>query len=164
MSSELAKRSYGIHRFIYRLISNIISRSCLISSHWRAKIFRHLGVDICKNVFIGQHVYFDELAPNRIHIGSGAKITRGVTLLSHFIDSATGSFVLGDIYVGENSFIGLNSIITKPVKIGKNCIIGAGSVITKDIPDNSVAAGNPCKVIHIRWGQANMNNMGGGYE
>ncbi len=33
------------------------------------------------------------------------------------------------------------------VRIGNNCIIGAGSVVTKDIPDNSVAVGNPCKVI-----------------
>ena len=33
------------------------------------------------------------------------------------------------------------------VTIGKNCVIGAGSVVTRDIPDDSLAAGNPCKVI-----------------
>lgn len=104
------------------------------------KIFRRLGVSIAENVFVEQHVYFDELAPNRIHIGRGSKITRGVTCLTYFIDPLTGSFVLGDVFIGNNSFIGLNTIITKPMRIGDNCIIGAGSVVTKDIPSNSVAA------------------------
>lgn len=67
--------------------------------------------------------------------------------MTHFIDSKTRNFILGDVYIGENTFIGMNTIITKPVTIGKNCIIGAGSIVTKDIPDNCVAAGNPCKII-----------------
>ncbi len=44
-------------------------------------------------------------------------------------------------------FIGANSTIIYDVTIGNNVIIGAGSVITRDIPDYSVAAGVPCKVI-----------------
>lgn len=49
--------------------------------------------------------------------------------------------------VGENSFVGANSIIMPGVHIGKSCVIGAGSVVTKDIPDGVVAAGVPAKVI-----------------
>nr|AAP32719.1 EpsE [Lactococcus cremoris] len=41
----------------------------------------------------------------------------------------------------------MNTTILKGVHIGKNVIIGAGSLVNRDIPDNSVAAGNPCKVI-----------------
>lgn len=51
------------------------------------------------------------------------------------------------ITVGDNVWIGGNVIVLPGVKIGSNCTIGAGSVVTKDIPDNSVAVGNPCKVI-----------------
>ena len=51
------------------------------------------------------------------------------------------------IMIGKNCFIGCNSIILKGVTIGDNCTIGAGSVVTKSIPANTIAAGNPAKVI-----------------
>ena len=51
------------------------------------------------------------------------------------------------IIIGRNVWIGGNSCILDGVEIGRNCIIGAGSVVTKDIPSNSIAVGNPCKVI-----------------
>lgn len=44
-------------------------------------------------------------------------------------------------------FIGVNSVVMRNVTIGDNCIIGLGSVVCSSIPANSVAAGNPCKVI-----------------
>lgn len=51
------------------------------------------------------------------------------------------------ITVGNNVWIGGNTIVLPGVKIGDNCVIGAGSVVTKDIPANSLAVGNPCRVI-----------------
>ena len=56
-------------------------------------------------------------------------------------------FKYGRIVIKDNCFIGAKTIIMPGVTIGKNCIIGSGSVVTKDIPDNSVAAGVPCKII-----------------
>ena len=53
----------------------------------------------------------------------------------------------GKIVIGDNVFIGANSLILYDVTIGNNVIVGAGSIITKDLPDNSVCAGVPCKVI-----------------
>lgn len=49
--------------------------------------------------------------------------------------------------IGAFSRIGANVTLLPGVKIGKNCLIGAGSVVTQDIPDNSVAVGNPARVI-----------------
>lgn len=49
--------------------------------------------------------------------------------------------------LGDNVSLGANVVIIGDVKIGNNVIIGAGSVVVKDIPDNSVAVGNPAKVI-----------------
>lgn len=49
--------------------------------------------------------------------------------------------------IGNNCWIGANSVICLGVTIGENTVIGAGSVVTKDIPANCVAAGNPCRVI-----------------
>lgn len=52
-----------------------------------------------------------------------------------------------DVHIGENTWICTGAIILPGVTIGKNCIIGSGSVVTHDIPDNSLAFGNPCRVI-----------------
>lgn len=54
---------------------------------------------------------------------------------------------IGGVVIGDNVFIGMKSTILKGVHIGNNVIIGANSLVNKDIPDNCVAAGNPCKVI-----------------
>ena len=55
--------------------------------------------------------------------------------------------IYGKITIGKNCFIGCRSVILPGVTIGDNVIIGAGSIVNRDIPSNSVAAGNPCKVI-----------------
>ena len=49
--------------------------------------------------------------------------------------------------IGDNVWIGGNTVICPGVNIGNNVVIGAGSVVTKDIPDWSLAAGNPCRII-----------------
>ncbi|MFT3932119.1 MAG: acyltransferase [Chitinophagaceae bacterium] len=51
------------------------------------------------------------------------------------------------ITIGDGSWIGANSVITAGVSVGKYCVIAAGSVVTKNVPDYSIAAGNPAKVI-----------------
>ncbi len=51
------------------------------------------------------------------------------------------------VEIGDRVFIGARSIILKGVKIGNRSVIGAGSVVTSDIPENSLAAGNPARVI-----------------
>lgn len=53
----------------------------------------------------------------------------------------------GAVFIGDNVFIGVQSTILKGVHIGNNVIIGANSLVNRDIPDNVVAAGNPCKII-----------------
>ena len=51
------------------------------------------------------------------------------------------------VHIGNNVWIGANSVILPGVTIGDNTVIGAGSVVTKDIPANVVAVGNPCRVM-----------------
>lgn len=51
------------------------------------------------------------------------------------------------VNIGNNCWFGANVVVCPGVTIGDNCVIGAGSVVVKDIPANSFAAGNPCKVI-----------------
>lgn len=53
------------------------------------------------------------------------------------------------ITVGNNVWFGAGVTVVPGVTIGDNCVIGAGSVVVKDIPSNSVAVGNPCRVIKV---------------
>jgi acetyltransferase-like isoleucine patch superfamily enzyme len=113
-------------------------------------------------VLIGKQVKFynprtnvvDMTRPYLIEIGDKVKITRGVVILTHGFDWC----VLREIYkrpfgsadkvtIGNNVFIGMNVIILKGVSIGNNVIIGAGAVVTSNIQSNSVAVGNPARVV-----------------
>lgn len=65
--------------------------------------------------------------------------------------------------VGDNTIIGMGSILLNGAVVGKNCIIGAGSLVTGKtvIPDNSIAFGNPAKVVRQITGEeitSNRNN------
>lgn len=91
--------------------------------------------------------------PFLIKIGDRVTITSGVKILTH--DGSTW-LVRDDgiryqkylpVEIGNDVFIGVNSIIMPGVTIGNKVVIGAGSIVTKDIPDGSVAVGNPAKVI-----------------
>lgn len=88
------------------------------------------------NIYVGDKVMF------------GPNVT--IATANHPIDPelrARGLQYNKDVYIGENAWIGANTVIVPGVRIGKNTVIGAGSVVTKDIPDNVVAVGNPCKVL-----------------
>ena len=51
------------------------------------------------------------------------------------------------VTIGDNVWLGINTVVLKGVSIGKNTVIAANSVVVKDIPENVIAGGNPCKVI-----------------
>lgn len=62
-------------------------------------------------------------------------------------DSNEQPLVKKEVIIDDDSHIGANSVVVAGVHIGKRCQIGAGSVVTKDIPDYSVAVGNPARII-----------------
>ncbi len=84
-----------------------------------------------------------------IEVGNDVTFAPRVHVLAH--DASTkrelGYTRISEVIIGNNVFIGANSVILPGVHIGDNVIIGAGSIVTNDIPSDSVAAGNPCKVI-----------------
>lgn len=114
------------------------------------------------NVEVGEHTIFynpgktviDTSRPALLKIGDYCKITSGVIILTHDYSRSVLRRAYGDIIgegrktiIGDNVFIGMNSIILMGTKIGSNVIIGAGSVVSGNIPDNVVIAGNPAKKI-----------------
>lgn len=88
-------------------------------------------------------------ANNGIIFGSNIELGPGVAIISsnHDVNNFREHSKGEPIVIGDNVWIGANSSILPEVTIGNNVIIGANSVVTKDIPNNSIAVGNPCKVI-----------------
>jgi len=68
-------------------------------------------------------------------------------ILGDYVTINPGVTVSGNVTIGNNTLIGSGAVIRDFVSIGSNTLIGAGSVVVKDIPDNSIAFGNPCKVV-----------------
>lgn len=83
-----------------------------------------------------------------VTIGNHVTLT-GVRILAH--DASTqipfGLSRVGRVTIGDEVFIGSGTIILPNVRIGNRCVVGAGAVVTRDIPDNSVAVGNPARVV-----------------
>ena len=88
-------------------------------------------------------------ANNGIVFGSNIELGPGVSIISsnHKGDNLREHVKGKPISIGNNVWIGANSTVLPEVSIGNNVIIGANSLVNKDIPSNSVAVGNPCKVI-----------------
>ncbi|MGK0388965.1 MAG: acetyltransferase-like isoleucine patch superfamily enzyme [Maribacter sp.] len=113
---------------------------------------RVVGADFITKGFMcdpGDNLHNYIQANNGIHFGSNIELGPGVQIISSNHDpNDLRKIQKGKpIIIGNNVWIGGNSIVLPEVKIGDNVIIGAGSVVTKDIPSNSIAVGNPCKVI-----------------
>ena len=87
---------------------------------------------------------------NNVLVGSGCKIIDNdfhPLEPEKRVNQKDSDIKRAPIYIGENTFVGMNSIILKGTKIGKNCIVGAGSVVHGTFPDNVVIAGNPARII-----------------
>lgn len=138
-----------IRIILTKVFLHFVMNNPFFTSRIRRRALIICGAKIGKKTFIGANVYFDPLSIQNIEIGEKCFITQNVSILVHFFDTKR-QFYFGKVQIGNNCFIGMNSLICKPIKIGNNCIIGAGSVITSDIPDGVFAGGVPCKIIkHI---------------
>jgi maltose O-acetyltransferase len=107
------------------------------------------GLHLGKNVTIMSDVRFDPPHNSLISIGDNTTICPEVAFIAHdaSIFKPLNHSRLGFINIKENCFIGQRAIILPGVTIGPNAVIGAGAVVAEDIPENSVASGNPAKVI-----------------
>lgn len=125
-----------------------VGKNCCITQPFHCDYGKHISVgdnfytnyncvilDVAK-VEIGDNVFF---APNVAVYTAGHPI--------HPV-SRNSLYEYGiPIKIGNNVWVGGNTVILPGVTIGDNCVIGAGSVVTKDIPSNSIAVGNPCNVL-----------------
>ncbi len=114
-------------------------------------------ISIGENTFINANCIF--IDNNKIHIGANGLIGPHVQIYTaeHPIkaseriiktEKGTTRYLTSTkpVIIGDNVWIGGNSVVFPGVTIGNNVTIGAGSVVTKSLPDNVLAFGNPCKI------------------
>lgn len=137
----------------------------------RTKMLKEMFAEIGENCYIeppfhanfgGKHCHFGNnvyanfnltlVDDTHIYIGDNVMFGPNVTVATagHPILPALrekGYQYNAPVTIGKNCWLGAGVIVVPGVTIGENCVIGAGSVVTKDVPANSVAVGNPCRVI-----------------
>ena len=112
--------------------------------------------DYGKNIEVGKNFYANYnctiLDVAKVMIGDNCMLAPNVAIYTagHPVHPLTRNTLYEygiEITIGDNVWIGGNTVICPGAHIGSNTVIGAGSVVTRDIPDYSIAAGNPCRVI-----------------
>lgn len=115
-------------------------------------LFSQIDTEIEKGTYIGPQcnigkclIHQNCLLGSAVHVMSG-KNQHGITDLDVPLKDQPGFF--NKVVIGENTWIGNGALIM--ANVGKKCVVGAGAVVVEDIPDYSIVAGNPAKVIKSR--------------
>lgn len=155
---ENKKRIYKYNHYqpderatIDELIRDILGKAG-VGVHIEAPFYCDYG----KNIEVGDYFFANYnctiLDVGKVIIGNNVQFAPNVSLYTagHPIhpDSRNSGYEYGiSITIGNNAWFGGNVVVNPGVHIGNNAVIGSGSIVTRDIPDNMIAAGNPCKVI-----------------
>lgn len=124
----------------------------------RTTFGRYNYIDIQGELRMGQRCYVNDnvriVCHKEIRMGDHVLIASGVSIYDHDHLASMhddqlmfNGYTCASINIGSRVWLGEKVIILKGVSVGNNVIIGAGSVVVSDIPSNSVAVGNPCRVV-----------------
>ena len=129
-----------------KMIKEILAR---IRGEYTTVKLKKMGLKVGRNFSRQGGVILDPSHCWLIEIGDDVTLAPRVHILCH--DASTkhglGYTKIGRVTIGNNVFIGAETVVLPNVTIGNNIVVGANSTITRDIPDNSVVAGNPAKVV-----------------
>lgn len=143
-------KSFIFSNFFYKLQGYNIHDSAIIYSS--AEFLGDININIGQSSYVGHDVLITGGRAN-VHIGSNCDISDRVIIccgthkISNLSQRRAGEGFGKDVHIGNGTWIGFGVCILPGVTIGDGCVIGAGSVVVNDIPSNSIAAGNPAKII-----------------
>jgi galactoside O-acetyltransferase len=166
-----------LRRFIYKLILSKVGKNLIINNHVEMTGLKNINLgnnnqisSYCtfnahdggsiifgNNIGINRNTHIGAANGGKIKVGNNVMIAQNVVIRAseHRFKSIeltmdSQDYEKGSITIGDDCWIGANSVILKNVKIGNKSIVGAGSVVTKDIPDFSIYGGVPATLIKMR--------------
>lgn len=135
--------------FFVNLLLKIRNKILGIDPRPQMEILTDLGLTVGEDCLIMENCTFDMSHCWLISLGDRVTCAPRVNIIAH--DASTkrtlGYTMLGRVTIGNDVFIGAGTTVLPGVTIGDRVVIGAGSVVSRDIPSNSVAVGNPARVI-----------------
>ena len=150
LTQELNTADRADFGHIGRIVKELLGRSdgAFINPPFYCDYGTH--IEVGKNFFANYNCTILDVA--KVIIGDNCQMAPNVAIYTagHPVhpDTRNTAYEYGiEVTIGDNVWIGGNTVICPGVHIGSNTVIGAGSVVTKDIPDWVIAAGNPCRVL-----------------
>ena len=133
---------------------HVVARYAPLPPAARASLHRRRGVGVGRRVFIGTEVFIDDAVPSSVTLEDDVTVIAQTTILGHTYYPRHFHPLLGDeatraelrTTIRRGAYLGLRSTILAGVTVGEYAIVGAGSVVTSDIPANTLALGQPCRV------------------
>lgn len=138
----------GKRRKLIREILGKCGKHLLIEAPFHCDYGIH--IEVGENFYANFNCVILDVA--RVIIGNNVMLAPNVAIYTashplHWQSRNSGYEYGREIRIGDNVWLGGNVIVNPGVTIGNNVVVGSGSVVTRDIPDNMLAAGNPCKII-----------------
>ena len=137
----------------YKRLLKLLAKH-MLGYQLRRQLLRMAGYVIGEDVYIGEDlIIIDELDDKaRVRIGNRVAVAERVTLVVSSTPnrSRIRSFVKcvhGSVEIGDDAWLGTGCIVLPDVRIGRGAVVGAGSVVTKNVPDFTIVAGVPAKLI-----------------
>ncbi|MCK9236127.1 MAG: acyltransferase [Bacteroidales bacterium] len=165
ISKLLKKVFFGLRHQKKKRFDRVLPVNELITDRWEKARYLGFGkgtsvydnsyifgnVKVGINTWIGPYTILD--GSGGLSIGNNCSLSAGVQIYTHdtvnwAITGGKADYEYAKTKIGDNVYIGPNSIIAKGVKIGNGCIIGANSFVNKSFPDDSKIAGTPAKKIN----------------
>ena len=122
--------------------------------------------NIGENVYIGRNCYLTKVdignycsIANNVSIGQGEHNLDNISTSSLFYNEAYSELTKKDCILGNDVWIGVDSIILRGVTIGNGAVVGANSVVTKDVPPYAIVVGSPATVIKFRFDENTINQI-----
>lgn len=150
LTQELNTADRSDYENLARIIKELLGKSegAFINPPFYCDYGTH--IEVGKNFFANYNCTILDVA--KVVIGDNCQMAPNVAIYTagHPVHPAirNTAYEYGiEVTIGDNVWIGGNTVICPGVHIGSNTVIGAGSVVTKDVPDWVIAAGNPCRVI-----------------
>lgn len=164
--SKFLKRLFFTKRnFVKKKYNRVLPLNELFNDRWEKAAYLGFGkgtsiydssvvigkVEVGQNTWIGPFTVLD--GSGGLSIGNNCSISAGVQIYSHdsvewAVSGGIAPYDYGATKIGNNCYIGPNTIIVKGINIGNNVIIGANSFVNKDLESNAKYAGNPVKQIN----------------